>query len=98
MLIHVHVSPTPLGDERGTYAHVEAAIRIIEASGLEFEVGALGTTVQGPANELWPLMRHLHESCIESGADRVMTHLSLFETQNDQIEASMSDLAARITH
>lgn len=98
MLIHVHVGPTPLGDERGTYAHVEAAIRIIEQSGHEFEVGALGTTVQGPADALWPLMRELHESCLTSGADKVMTHIRILESKDDAVEASMSDLAARITH
>lgn len=97
MLINVHVSPTPLGDERGTYANVEAAIRIIEHSGLEFEVGALGTTVQGSADELWPLMRRLHEACLESGASKNMTHIRIFETGDDVIEASMADLAARIT-
>lgn len=98
MLIHVHVSPTPLGDERGTYAHVEAAIRVIEQSGLEYEVGALGTTVQGPADELWSLMRELHEAGLESGADTLMTHVRILQSQDDAIEASMSELAARITH
>lgn len=97
MLIHVHVSPTPLGDERGTYAHVEAAIRLVEQSGLEYEVGALGTTVQGPAGQLWPLMCELHESCLASGADHVMTHIRILEARDDVIEASMSDLSARIT-
>lgn len=97
MLINVHVGPTPIGDERGPYEHVEAAIRVIEASGLEYEVGALGTTIQGTAEQLWPLMRDLHEACLTSGADKVMTHLRIFESRDDLIEASMADLAARIT-
>lgn len=98
MLIHVHVGPTPLGDERGTYAHVEATIRVIEQSGLEYEVGALGTTVQGTAEKLWPLMRELHEASLVSGADQVMTHIRILEARDDTVEASMSDLTARITH
>src|SRR5690625_356883 len=97
MLIHVHVSPTPLGNESGRYAHVEGAIRVIEDSGLEYEVGALGTTVQGPAEQLWPLMRELHEACLAAGADTVMTHIRILESRDDVVEASMSDLAARIT-
>ena len=96
MLIHVHVNPTPSGDDRGRYAHVEAAIQAIEGSGLEYEVGALGTTVQGPAEQVWPLLRELHEACLESGADQVMTHIRVFQTRDDTSEASMSDLAARI--
>ncbi|UTX53871.1 thiamine-binding protein [Leucobacter aridicollis] len=98
MLIHVHVSPTPMGDENGRYSCVEGAIRVIEQSGLEYEVGALGTTVQGPAERLWPLMRELHDATLQAGADRVMTHFRILEAKDDVIEASMTELAARITH
>ncbi|MGJ3509060.1 thiamine-binding protein [Enemella sp. A6] len=98
MLIHVHVGPSPLGDERGTYAHVEAAIRVIEASGLEYQVEALGTTIQGPAEKCWPLLQELHEACLESGAKTVMTHVRILQSHDDTIEASMGEIAARITH
>lgn len=98
MLIHVHVAPTPLGDENGPYTHVEGAIRVIEQSGLEYEVGALGTTIQGPAERCWVVLRELHDACLEAGADHVMTHVRILEARDDTIEASMSDIAARITH
>ncbi|MCS3426536.1 thiamine-binding protein [Leucobacter aridicollis] len=92
------MSPTPMGDANGRYSCVEGAIRVIEQSGLEYEVGALGTTVQGPAERLWPLMRELHDATLEAGADRVMTHFRILESKDDVIEASMTELAARITH
>jgi uncharacterized protein YqgV (UPF0045/DUF77 family) len=98
MLIHVHVSPTPMGDENGRYTCVEGAIRVIEQSGLEYEVGALGTTVQGPTERMWPLMRELHDACFAAGAETVMTSVRILESKGDLIEASMRDLAARITH
>lgn len=87
-----------MGDENGPYSCVEGAIRVIEQSGLEYEVGALGTTIQGPADRLWPLMRELHDATLTAGADRVMTHFRILEAKDDVIEASMADLAARITH
>lgn len=98
MLIHVHVSPTPMGDEDGKYTCVEGAIRVIEESGLEYQVGALGTTVQGPAEKMWPLMQELHNACFTAGAETVMTHIRLLQSKDDVIEASMSELASRITH
>ncbi len=98
MLIHVHVAPTPLGDEQGPYSVVEGAIRAIEQSGLEYEVGALGTTIQGPADRLWALMRELHDACFLAGAEHVMTHVRILEARDDTIEASMSEIAGRITH
>lgn len=98
MLIHIHVGPTPLGDERGTYAHVESAIRLIEQSGLEYRVGALGTEIQGSAYELWPLLRAIHEAGLESGAEQVMTHIRVLESNDDSTDVSMTDRAALITH
>ncbi|MFD1202273.1 MTH1187 family thiamine-binding protein [Leucobacter albus] len=92
------MSPTPMGDENGRYSCVEGAIRVIEQSGLEYEVGALGTTIQGPADRLWPLMRELHDATLEAGADRVMTHFRILEAKDDVVEASMADLVSRITH
>lgn len=43
-------------------------------------------------------MRELHDATLAAGADRVMTHFRILEAKDDVIEASMSDLAARITH
>lgn len=96
MLIHVHVAPTPMGDEKGKYTCVEGAIRAIERSGLEYEIGALGTTVQGPGDSMWLLMRELHDACFTAGADTVMTHIRILESKDDTSEASMADLAALI--
>lgn len=96
MLVHVHVAPSPLGDERGKYSHVEAAIEVIEQSGLTFEVGALGTTIQGDADTVWDTLRKLHEVCLTSGADQVMTHVRILETKNDDDLKSMSELVSLI--
>lgn len=96
MLIHVHVNPTPVGDERHRFEHVEAALRVIEASGLDYEVGALGTTVQGEPDRIWPLMRELHEATLASGANSVMTHVRIAEKRDAGQEISMADLAGRV--
>lgn len=96
MLVHVHVAPSPLGDERGDYSHVEAAIAIIAESGLTYEVGALGTTIQGHPDAVWDVLRQLHEACLTSGANQVMTHVRILETHDDGDLAPMSELVARI--
>ena len=46
-----------------------AAIAVIEASGLAYEVGALGTTVEGSPDELWTLVRAVHEATLHAGAE-----------------------------
>lgn len=68
MIVEIQVLPTPSGDETDRYAHVHAAIEVIESSGLAHEVGPLGTSVEGSPDDVWPLLRRVHEACLEAGA------------------------------
>ena len=47
MIVDIEVVPQPLGTTTDKYAHVEAAIALAQASGLHYEVNALGTTIEG---------------------------------------------------
>ena len=44
LIAEIQVAPSPPGTADDPHAHVEAAIAVIAASGLPYEVGALGTT------------------------------------------------------
>ena len=68
MIVELQVLPFPPGTPEVRYAHVEAAIAVIVASGLHYEVGPLGTSVEGSPDELWALARRVHESTLASGA------------------------------
>lgn len=50
MISEIQVLPSPAGTADDRYAHVHAAIEVIQASGLHYEVGVFGTTVEGPAD------------------------------------------------
>lgn len=73
MIVDVEVLPQPLGTAANRYEHVEAAIAVARRSGLRHEVHALGTTVEGPPDEVWPVVRRMHEACLRSGAGSVVT-------------------------
>ena len=57
----------------------DAAIAVIEAAGLTYEVGALGTTVEGPPDAVWPLLRAVHEATLAAGADGCVTVVKVAE-------------------
>ncbi|HEY0487785.1 MAG TPA: thiamine-binding protein [Mycobacteriales bacterium] len=80
MLVEIQCLPTPAGTADDPHAHVEAAIRVIQASGLAYEVGALGTTLEGEPDEVWPLLRRIHEACLAAGADREITLVKVLES------------------
>lgn len=83
MLIEIQVSPRPLGSADRPYAHVDAAIAVIKASGLTHEVGALGTTVEGPPDQLWPLLRAVHEAAFAAGAEACSSAIKIAERHGD---------------
>jgi uncharacterized protein YqgV (UPF0045/DUF77 family) len=79
VIIEVQCLPQPLGTPTDRHAHVDAAIAVIQASGLSYEVGALGTTVEGSPDELWPLVRAVHEATLHAGADAEITVFKVAE-------------------
>jgi len=83
MLAEIQVSPRPGGDAENPYAHVEAAIAVIEASGLTYEVGAMGTTVEGSPDEVWALLRAVHEATLRAGAVGVTSHVKVGQGADD---------------
>jgi uncharacterized protein YqgV (UPF0045/DUF77 family) len=50
---------------------------VIAGSGLAYEVGALGTTLEGPADRIWDTLRAAHEAMFLAGAHRGLSHVKL---------------------
>lgn len=95
MIVDIEVIPQPLGTAESRYAHVEAAIALAQASGLHYEVNALGTTIEGPPDDVWPLLRGMHEACLEAGAEHVITVCKIAEHATAETQPSMDDLTGK---
>ncbi len=83
MIAEIQVLPTPAGTADSTYAHVDAAIAVIEQSGLPFEVGPLGTSFEGLPVQVWSVLRAAHDATIAAGARSVVTVVKLAEGASD---------------
>ena len=73
MIVELQCLASPAGTPEDPYKHIDAAIAVVQGSGLKYEVGALGTTVEGEPDEVWPLMRQVHEACLDAGARGLVT-------------------------
>lgn len=73
MIAEIQVVPRPAGTATDRYKHVDAAIAVIQASGLRYEVHGLGTTVEGPPEKIWPLLQAVHQATLEAGAERTLS-------------------------
>ena len=73
MIAEIQVIPRPSGTADDRYKHVDAAIAVIQASGLRHEVHGMGTIVEGPADKVWPLLQAVHQATLESGSERTLS-------------------------
>jgi uncharacterized protein (TIGR00106 family) len=94
MIVELQVLPTPSGTPEDRHAHVEAAIAVIQASGLHYEVGPLGTSLEGPPDHVWEVLRRAHEATLAAGADRVISVMKLAQGVDDGGPA-MDDLTRK---
>lgn len=79
LIAEIQVAPSPPGTPEDPHAHVEAAIAVIQASGLRYEVGALGTTLEGSVDEVWATLRAAHEAMLAAGATAGISHVKIAE-------------------
>ncbi|TAK74248.1 MAG: thiamine-binding protein [Dehalococcoidia bacterium] len=94
MILDIEVLPRPVGTPESEYAHVEAAIAVIQRSGLHHEVHALGTTVEGDPAAIWDLARRIHEATLASGAEGVVTVAKFQQSRTDN-PPTMASLTAK---
>ena len=77
MIAEIQVAPSPPGTAEDPHAHVEAAVAVLAASGLRYEVGALGTTIEGEDDAVWATLRAAHEAMLAAGATAGISHLKV---------------------
>ena len=77
MIAEIQVAPSPPGTAENPHAHVEAAIAVIQASGLRHEIGALGTTLEGDDDAVWATLRAAHEAMLAAGATGGISHIKV---------------------
>lgn len=94
MIAEIQVLPRPVGTPDDRYAHVDAAIATIKASGLAYEVGAMGTTIEGAPDDVWTLLRHVHEATITAGAEGCLSVIKISGVAGDN-GPSVQDLVGK---
>ena len=77
VIAEIQVAPSPPGTPDDPHSHVEAAIAVIRASGLRYEVGALGTTLEGDADQVLATLRAAHEAMLAAGATSGISHVTI---------------------
>ena len=90
MIVEIQVVPRPPDKDGVRYFYVERALDVIKSSGLKYEVGALGTTIEGEPDAVWDLLRRIHRAPLDHGAESILTYIKLAEQRERPV--TMQDL------
>jgi uncharacterized protein (TIGR00106 family) len=74
MLASFSVVPVGAGEELKEY--IAEIVRVIAASGLDYRLGAMETTVEGEPDMVWNLIRRCHDR-MRDRMPRVLTHIAI---------------------
>jgi uncharacterized protein (TIGR00106 family) len=90
----VEISVVPLGVEGTSLSsYVAQALRVLEESRLEYELTAMGTIISGDLDEIWKVLRKMHESCFGPGVPRVLTSIKV-DDRRDRIGSARQKVAS----
>ncbi len=86
----VEISVTPLGTSTsGVSAYVAGCLQIVEASGLNYQLTPMGTVIEGSLDDIFRVVRAMHESPFAAGAVRVSTLIKI-DDRRDRDEHTMA--------
>ena len=77
-IVNMDIQVLPLTSE-DVYPIVDRAIAVIQESGLRYEVGALGTTLEGDLDACMEVAKEAHRACFVDGVERVVTIVKIGE-------------------
>lgn len=74
----VEISIVPIGIESTSLSsYVARAVRVLKESSLQYELTGMGTIISGDLDEIWRVLRAMHESCFGLEVSRVLTQIRI---------------------
>jgi uncharacterized protein (TIGR00106 family) len=74
----VQISCTPLGEGTGGISKfVAGCLTLVKDSGLKYQLTPMGTILEGELDDIFVLVRRMHESPFNAGAQRVSTSIKI---------------------
>ena len=93
MNVMIDLCVVPIGVGTSVSEHVAACQRVLDASGLEHQLHAYGTNIQGDWDEVFAAVKRCHEVVHEMGAPRISTTVKVgtrtdrSQTMQDKIDS-----------
>jgi uncharacterized protein (TIGR00106 family) len=103
VILEIHVAP--LGKEGASLGDtVVEIVKVAEAEGINYQIGPMGTSMEGDLDTLLRVARQMHEVCFTLGYPRVITTLSIDDRRDKdlsmayKVDSVKGKLARQATH
>lgn len=90
-LVSIQIIPKTKNGE-DVIPYVDAAIAVIEDSGVKYEVHPLETTMEGELTKLFAVIEKMNETMVEQGCDSIISQVKVFYKPSG---ASMDELTEK---
>jgi uncharacterized protein (TIGR00106 family) len=82
------LSIIPIGTKSTSLSsYVAACLKVLQDSGLTYEVHGMGTIIEGALKDLFEVMLKMHEVPFEAGALRVVTSIKIDDRRDKEASA-----------
>lgn len=72
-IVNVEFQVLPRVEEKRLYDVVDEVIKYIDSCGVKYEVGPMGTTMEGEFDELMNIVKKAQDICVREGASRILS-------------------------
>jgi len=76
-MINLALQVLPQAEGKNSYDLVDVAIKLIEESGLTYQVCPFETVIEGKFDELMALVKQIHQELEKNGTEKLMTYMKL---------------------
>ncbi len=103
VILEIHVAP--LGKAGASMGDtVVETVKIAEAEGINYQIGPMGTSMEGDLDTLLRVARQMHEACFRMGYPRVITTIRIDDRRDKdlsmayKVESVKGKLAKQAMH
>ena len=75
--INLALQVIPRSDKHDLYYLVDQAIKVIQQSGLKYEVCPFETVIEGEYDQVMEVVRNARDACFEAGAEELLVNIKM---------------------
>lgn len=83
--VNIAIQVLPKSKTKEAYDLVDVAIKVIQDSGLKYQVCPFETAIEGPYDEIMKLIENVQDTCFNNGAEELLVYVKIQNRKNGQV-------------